>query len=96
MGGMTFKPYEQSVLSLMAGVSGFTDSKYKHQCRISPTIKTSFLTSIGSIGKIGIFDELSTYENQLSLEFSYFASENSEIRLIEKKKMLQFNYGYYF
>jgi hypothetical protein len=96
LGGMTFKPYEQSVLSLMAGVAGFADRKYKHQCRVSPTIKASFLTSIGSIGKVGIFDELSTYENQWSLEFSYFASENSEIRLIEKKKMLQFNYGYYF
>lgn len=95
-GGVSFKPYHPVVFSFLLGFAGYIDGQYRNNYRISPMMKFSFLSTITERAKIGFFDELSTYENSLMLQFSFFSSKNTEFRMIGKKKVIQFNYGYYF
>lgn len=95
-GGLAFNPYRQSIFAIMAGVVGNLDPQYKHKYQIVPTLKTIFITNLGSRFKLGVFEDLSAFDNLLSVHFSYFASQNSEFRVTGLKKVLQLNYGYFF
>ena len=93
---MTFTPYAQAVFSLMAGAVLHIDSQYKNYYKFRPTAQAIFLTMLSNNAKLGIFDELSSYENLLTVKLSYFISQNTELKISKKKKVIQLNYGYFF
>lgn len=94
--GVSLNPYEQSIFSLLAGLEGDLDSQYKHTYKIRPMGKVIFLTNLGTHAKLGVFDEFQFSKNVLSINFSYFLTQNTELRVLAKKRVIQFNYGYFF
>jgi hypothetical protein len=94
--GISFYPYQQSVVSFLGGLVGDLDTKYKHNYKLLPTGKVIFLSNLGTKAKLGLFDEFSASQNSLEVNLAYFLTKNTELRLNGERKVIQLGYGYFF
>lgn len=88
-GGLSHRPMDNQVISLMAGVFGEESSKFKKGYRIGPTLEFSYYLHPLNNLKLGLVNEIrwdatkdikeDFYQTQ-SFKASFFTSKNSDLR----------------
>lgn len=88
-GGVSHRPTENQVISLLAGAFGEESSNFKKGYRIGPTLELSYYVHPFEKFKLGLVNEIrwdatkdikrDFYQTQ-SLKTSYFTSQNSDLR----------------
>ncbi|MBY0415071.1 MAG: hypothetical protein K2Q18_12950, partial [Bdellovibrionales bacterium] len=93
LGGLSYKPTDQSILNLMLGVSGEVSKHFLKGYRLGPMGEFSFYSLLHDQIKLGLSEEFKMdatknlgpdYYHQATLKMSYFLTTNSDIRLESK------------